>query len=298
MYLILGATGHVGSAVAENLLRANLDVTVISRSRDKAALLSSIGAHSAIVDVHDVAGLRSAFSKAKRLFLLNPPADPGGNTIQAERESLHAILAALERSGIEKIVAESTYGAQPGAGAGDLNVLFEMEQGLRKLGIPFTVLRAAYYMSNWDASLQTALEEGKVYSFYPPQFMLPMAAPADLGRVAAKLLQQAPGQHGTHYVEGPERYSPADVASAFARALGRSVSAVEIPRGRWIPEMTGRMGFSQAAAESMAKMTALTIVQQDQFPTAPERGVITLDEYVADLVRRNDEVPKMSGTAG
>lgn len=258
MYIILGATGHVGSAVAEHLLKTNADVTVVTRSREKAASWIAMGAHAAVVDVYDVEALRTVLRNGKRLFLLNPPADPSGDTVQAERDSLRAIVSALEGSGIEKVVAESTYGAQPGSGAGDLNVLFEMEQQLRGMPVSVTLLRAAYYMSNWDMSLQSAASEGKVYSFYPPQFMLPMVAPADLGRVAAKLLQQAVGQEGTHYVEGPDRYAPSDVASAFAKALGRSVSAVEIPREAWIPGMM-ETGFSQAAAASMAKMTELTL---------------------------------------
>jgi uncharacterized protein YbjT (DUF2867 family) len=62
----------------------------------------------------------------------------------------------LDGSGLEKIVAQSTYGAQPGEGKGDLNVLYDLEQALAAQPISVSVIRAAYYMSNWDAALKTA----------------------------------------------------------------------------------------------------------------------------------------------
>jgi hypothetical protein len=58
---------------------------------------------------------------------------------------------ALEGSGLEKVVAESTGGAQPRDRIGDLNVLWELEEGLSRQTIPAAINRAAYYMTNWDA---------------------------------------------------------------------------------------------------------------------------------------------------
>jgi uncharacterized protein YbjT (DUF2867 family) len=284
MYIILGATGHVGSAVAQALLNQGESVTVITHDAKKTEEWQRQGANVAVADVHDTEGLRQIFCQGKRLFLLNPPAAPSTDTDQEERKSLASILAALQDSGIEKIVAESTYGAQSGDRIGDLGVLYEMEQELAKLSIPTRIIRAAYYMSNWDASLQTAQQEGKVHTLYPSTFQLPMVAPEDIGQVAALLLTEPIEKTGLYYVEGPKAYSSADVAAAFAAALGKPVEAVETPSDQWIPTLTS-MGFSDKAAESIAAMTALTL-EHAAFPDAPVRGTTTLEEYITQLARK------------
>lgn len=288
MHIILGATGHVGSAAAQTLLDRGEPVTVVLHNPQKAPEWQQKGAQVAIADVHDVEALRQVFRKGQRLFLLNPPASPATDTATEERKTVAALMAAIEGSGLEKIVAESTYGAQPGEQVGDLGVLYEMEQALAAQSIPASIIRAAYYMSNWDAALQTARQSGQVHTFYPPDFQLPMVAPQDLGQVAARLLTEPPARTGLHYVEGPTRYSSADVAAAFADALHKPVAAVETPHTQW-PEALRALGFSATAAESFAAMTEIT--RAGQFPTLAtvEHGSTTLQQYIQELARNHPE---------
>ena len=88
-----------------------------------------------------------------------------------------------------------------------------------------------------------------------------------------------------HYVEGPARYSSADVASAFAAALHRPVAAVETPRAQW-PEALHKMGFSDKAAESFVGMTALTLGADFPPLSAVEHGPTTLQQYVQELLKQ------------
>jgi uncharacterized protein YbjT (DUF2867 family) len=285
MHIILGATGHVGSALAQALLAHNEPVTVVTRDAHKTQALQTKGARVAVVDVFDTPALHRVFMGGTRVFVLNPPAPPSTDTVAEERKSLRAILSALEGCTLEKIVAESTYGAQPGDGIGDLGVLHEMEQALGAGQVPFSAIRAAYYMSNWDASLKTAREEGKVHSMYPPDFKLPMVAPHDLGQFAAKLMLGSPAPSGPHYVEGPQRYSPGDVARAFSQALGRPVDVAVTPQAQWVPAFKA-LGFSDAAAKSYAEMTRITL--EDKYePEKPEPGAVSLGEYITALVKKS-----------
>lgn len=288
MYIILGATGHVGSVVAETLLANSELVTIITHTPQKAAEWEQKGATVALADVNNPDELRPVFRQSKRLFLLNPPAAPSTDTAQEERRSLAAILSALAESNIEKVVAQSTYGAQPGEQVGDLGVLYELEQELAKTRRSISIIRGAYYMSNWDMALASAQQEGSVYTFFPTEFKLPMVAPQDLGQVAARLLREPVEKTGLQYVEGPELYSSADVAAAFSSALGKPVKAVETPREQWIPALTA-LGFSPRAAESMAAMTAITVEKKYDLPDSPLRGTTTLDQYINTLVRTNSK---------
>lgn len=285
MHIILGATGHVGSALAQELLGRHEPVTVVTRDARRTEPLLKKGARVAVVNVFDTRALHAVIANGQRLFVLNPPAAPATDTSLQERKSLHAILAALEGAKLEKIVAESTYGAQPGDDIGDLGVLYEMEQALQALNVPVAVIRAAYYMSNWDASLKTACEAGTVHSFHPHDFKLPMVAPNDLGLAAARLMLGSPIPSGPHFVEGPERYSADDVAAAFSQALARPVKVVETPQAQW-PQAFKAMGFSDAAATSYAAMTRLTLEGRCELPEKPERGTTSLRSYIRSLVNK------------
>lgn len=282
-YVILGGTGHVGSAAAKALLAQGRSVTIITHSREKAPALQAQGAEVAVADVHDTGALRDALRGGRRGFLLNPPAAPSTDTDVEERRTVAAILEALDGSGLEKVVAESAYGAQPGERCGDLSVLYGLEQGLAAQPVPAAIIRAAYYMSNWDSSLQSARDEGVVRTMYPADFELPMVAPADLGQAAARLLAEPADKFGVHYVEGPERYSSADVATAFAEALGKPVRVETVPRDKWI-EAYQALGFSEPAARSYANMTGATLDDDSPPPEHPVRGEVTLQAYVRGVV--------------
>ena len=285
MHIVLGGTGHVGSAAAKRLIEMGEPVTVVSRDDSQRHHWEQRGAKLAVADVFDPAALRDVFRKGKRAFLLNPPADTSTDTDAHERHSVAAILEALDGSGLEQVVAESTMGAQPGERIGDLSVLYGFEQGLRSQPIPASVIRAAYYMSNWDASLPMVIKEGRLESMLPADLVIPMVAPEDLGRAAAWLLTGQRGESGIHYVEGPERYSTNDVAAAFSAAIGKPVAVEVIPRDRWEAKYR-ELGFSEAAAASYARMTAVSVDGGFERPTASERGTIRLQDYIEGLVRR------------
>lgn len=285
MHIILGGTGNVGSAVAEALLAASEPVTIVSHHPAKAEEWEAKGARVAIADILDVRALTDIFCTGSRAFLLNPPATPNTDTDAQERRTVEAILTAAEGSGLEKLVAESTYGAQPGDRCGDLNTLWELERGLAEQPIPYAVNRGAYYFSNWAANLEEVRADGVLRTMFDADFELPMAAPEDLGKHAAALMTD--DRTGIFFAEGPQRYTPQDVANAFAAALGRTVRVETTPREQWVPAFKA-IGFSSPAAESYARMTGAT-VDELELPDAPVRGEVRLEDYIAALVVRMPE---------
>lgn len=283
MHIILGGTGNIGAALAENLLSKGEKVTIISHDQKKEQEWKDKGAEVAMVDIFEVDKLSAVFHSGERLFLLNPPAAPSTDTVAKEKESLDAIFKALKGSGIKKVVAESTYGAQPGEGKGDLGVLYSMEQRLASLNIPASIIRGAYYMSNWVASLTSVQEAGRLYTLYPADFKLPMVSPKDIGHYAATLMLEPIEKTGLHFVEGPEKYSSEDVAEAFATALKKPVKVVSTPKDQWLKSLE-QNGFSAKAAKSMAIMTEITLEEQYEKPEKPIRGETTLKEYISSMV--------------
>jgi uncharacterized protein YbjT (DUF2867 family) len=102
--------------------------------------------------------------------------------------------------------------------------------------------------------------------------------------VAARLLREPADATELYAVEGPARYSAADVAAAFAGSLRRSVEVSVIPREGWEKAFRAQ-GFSPEAAHSYARMTAVSVDGGFEEPDDPERGTVSLASYIGDLVR-------------
>lgn len=285
MLIVLGATGHIGSAVAHALLDKKLPVTAVLHNDRSRTDWERRGARVAVVDVRDGGALREVLRTGTRAFLLNPPADVALDTDQEEQATAASIIYALDGSGLEKVVLASTFGAQPGEAIGDLSVLYAFEQAALSQRIPVTIQRGAYYFSNWDAQVEEA-RQGALTTMFPADLKIPMVAPEDLGRAAAeRLVEPFSGDTDVHLVEGPDRYSVRDVADAFSKALGQRVEVLSLPPDEWV-EAYRKLGFSESAAKSYAAMIEATI--DGEFPALEEteRGATTLQRYIEDLVSR------------
>lgn len=283
MFVIVGGTGQVGSETARFLMDEGQEVTIVTRSESHGEELKGAGAQIAVADIRDVESLRRVFRSGKRAFLLNPPAAPSTDTNKEERKNVAAIISALDGSGLEKIVAASTYGAFDGERCGDLTVLHAFEQALKKQSIPAAINRAGYYMSNWAGMTEPVREHGTLPSFFPADLSIPMVAPADLGKAAARRLMSDTDDVGIEHVEGPDRYTANDVAAAFAQKIGRKVEVQEVPR-ETLQDTFREFGFSDEAAASYACMTGRLIDGKTDTADGPSFGTTTLKSYISTIL--------------
>ncbi len=233
MYAITGITGKVGGVVAQSLLQAGQPVRAVVRDPAKGQAWASRGCEVALADMNDVPALTQAFMGAEAVFVLLPPhfdPSPGFTETHHLVASLRSVLLAARP---QRVVCISTVGAQ----AQQQNLLSQLgllEQGLGDLPLAVTFLRPAWFMENaaWDVA--PARESGVIPSFLQPlDRAIPMVATADVGRTAAELLQTSWTGHRVVELEGPQRYSPNDIAACLARLLRTGVRAEAVPRQTW-----------------------------------------------------------------
>jgi len=258
MYIVLGASGHIGAQVVRELKTTGHSVIALAHSAEKARDMSDGNLIEGVpIDVGDAEALREVFKRSKRAFLLNPPASPKSDTNAEELRTARSIAKAVDGSGLEKVVVASTYGAQEGNAIGDLSVLWEFERLVEATGVPTAVNRGAYYLTNLDQLLEPA-KQGVLPTPFPADLVLPMVSPIDLGAAAAARLKSSIDDVGIKSVEGPRRYTFADVASAFSELLRHDVSLELIPRDR-IESNYRQLGFSEPAARAFTRMTIATL---------------------------------------
>ena len=233
MYAITGITGNIGGGVAHHLLSAGRSVRAVMRNIDKGSVWAERGCEVVKADIADATPLASAFRGAEAAFVLVPPnfdPIPGFSEAQATAASLKA---ALEKAAPGRVVYLSTIGAQ----ARESNLLTQhtiIEQVLGELPMPITFLRPAWFMENFRWDVAAARESGSIMSFLQPlNKPVPMVATADIGREAAKLLQESWTGRRVVELEGPRRLTPDEVANIFAEVLGRPVSMDPVPRETW-----------------------------------------------------------------
>jgi len=233
MYAITGVTGKVGGAMAHTLLANHRSVRAVVRDADKGQAWAELGCELAIAQMEDVSALTAAFKGAEGVFILPPSEfDPAPGFPEA-LAVIDAVKAALEVAAPRKVVCLSTVGAQ----AKQTNLLTQrtlMEQALSELDMPLTFLRPGWFMENFRWDVPSAREGGVIASFLQPADKpVPMIATADVGRVAAELIQERWTGRRIVELEYERRISPNEVAATFAEILNRSVRVEEVPRGSW-----------------------------------------------------------------
>jgi uncharacterized protein YbjT (DUF2867 family) len=197
---------------------------------------------------------------------------------------IEAVSAALLKARPEKVVCLSTIGAQ----ADEINLLTQrtlMEQALREMPMPVTFLRPGWFMENATWDVASARDEGVIASYLQPlDKPVPMVATADVGRVAAELLQQTWRGVRVVELEGPRRVSPNDLALAFAHVLGAPVRAEVVDRQTWESLFRG-----QGMKHPLPRMRMLDGFNEGwiDFESNPDeivRGRVELETVLRELV--------------
>ena len=233
MYAIMGITGQIGGGVARTLLAARQPVRAVVRDASKGHSWADCGCEVALASIENVASLTAAFRGAEGVFVLVPPNfDPAPEFSEARATGV-ALRSALGAARPARVVYLSTIGAQ----ASQSNLLTQhtiIERAIGELPMPITFLRPAWFMENsrWDVT--PARGPGVIPSFLQPlDKPVPMVATADIGKVAAGLLQERWSGRRVVELEGPQRVAPNEIAATFAKLLGRPVRMEAVPRESW-----------------------------------------------------------------
>jgi (4-alkanoyl-5-oxo-2,5-dihydrofuran-3-yl)methyl phosphate reductase len=213
--LVTGGTGTVGRLVVGDLVgREGIAVRVFTRNP---AAETAEGAELRHGDLEDTASLELAMRGCDRVFLIS-----SGTRIAAQDAT---VIAAAERAGVQRVVKLSALGV--GHGADDPISRWHRagEAALRRSTLRWTMLRPTGFMSNaLDWSYSIAQTES-VYAPYPLGRTATID-PADIARVASRVLSEKTHDGMVYELTGPEALTPAEQVEILSDALGKTIHYV------------------------------------------------------------------------
>jgi uncharacterized protein YbjT (DUF2867 family) len=284
MYVILGASGHTGSIIADSLLLKGEKVRVVGRDAGRLQRFERKGAEAFTADLSDAAALTKAFSGAHAAYLMLPPA---ASREDQERQS-DAIAKAVKEAGLRYAVHLSSYGAHVPEGTGPIAGLHSSEQKLNAIrGLNVLHLRAAYFMENHLAAIGMIHGMGMLGGALLPDLKQPMIATRDVGDYAARRLLDLDfsGQQ-TRELLGERDLSMTEATAVIARGIGKpDLRYEQFPYDR-VQQVLTQMGLPPKTAavyiEMYKAINAGVIAAQE--PRSPENSTPTSFEgFVQDV---------------
>lgn len=226
MIIVTGATGQLGRAIVENLVRRVPPEQVGASCRDpeKASALVALGVRVRRGDFEEPASLAHAFEGATQLLLVSSNARArGGDALAQHRRAIEA----ARRAGVRRIVYTSHMAASASSAFPPMHDHAATEALLAASGLGWTALRHGFYATSGLMLLGDAKSTGVIEA--PADGKVAWTAHADLAEGAAAILA-GEGRHDgpTPPLTGGEALDLAGLAAAASQAWGRPVRRVPI----------------------------------------------------------------------
>ena len=256
MYTITGATGRVGGATAELLLKAGKKVRAVVRHPEKAAHLVELGAELAVGDLHDAEFLTAAFTGADAILTMIP-GDYGAADFGAHQDDIgNATITAIKNSGVKNVVNVSSCGGHTEEMTGVVAGLARQEVRLNALeGVNVLHLRPTYFMENTMGSIGMIKGMGIAGSAIAGDKPMAVIAFHDIAVVAfEKLTAFTTTGKAVVPLLGPKHYTMAEFTSILGAAIGKpELPYVQFPAEDTVSAMMG-MGMGESASRNMVEL--------------------------------------------
>ncbi|MEU6420501.1 NmrA/HSCARG family protein [Streptomyces spiralis] len=219
--LVLGGTGRQGGAVARELLRRGHTVHALVRdpAKTEARALREAGAVLVRGDMDDEASLTAAMDGVHGVFSVQTFRGPGG--VEAEERQGRAVADAAVRAGVRHFVYSSVGGADRDTRVPHFESKLRVEQYLRTLDLPTTVLRPVMFHDILLDIAPRPVQDGLVLAMWlDPETPVQLIATSDIGVFAADAFEDADAWLGRVVEIAGDALTGPQMAAAFEAVSG------------------------------------------------------------------------------
>ncbi|RYG42416.1 SDR family oxidoreductase [bacterium] len=213
--LLTGATGMIGSLLAEALVAKGVPFSAMVRSIEGAKPLGDMpGVTLVRGDFDDPASLTDALKDMERAFLLT-------NSSERTEQQQKGFVEAAAKAGVGHVVKLSQFATAPESPVRFLRYHAAVEAALRESGLAWTFLRPNLIFQAY-LPFASMVKQGYLQA---PIGDAPVSVvdARDIAAVAVAALTERGHEGQTYTLTGPMGVTHAEIAAAFGRAGGQEV---------------------------------------------------------------------------
>jgi uncharacterized protein YbjT (DUF2867 family) len=221
--LVLGATGQQGGAVARALTSMSRPVRIMVRDPDTPAakIFAASGVEIVPGDFGDTSSIRNALSGVGGVFSVQPNSGSPGSGITDEDEVRYGKLVAdlaVEANVSHFVYSSASIISRGPTGVANLDCKLEIEDYVRSLTIPTTIVRPATFMELF-ARTDFWPSRNEFSFFIDPDKRLELIASDDIGRVVAMIFDDRDRFAGKSINIAGDEMTGTEIASAFSSLM-------------------------------------------------------------------------------
>ena len=227
--LVTGATGKQGGHLVGELLARGHSIRALTRKPDSPAAkaLAKRGVTIVPGDFEDQKSLERAARGVDTVFAMSTPFE-SGETAET-REGINIVRAA-STVGVTHLVYASVAGADRATGIPHFDSKFEVEQEIRRSGVPFTIVAPVAFMENFLAGwLAAGIAKGSIAMALPATRRLQQIAVADIAQFTALVIDRRDSVLGKRIDIASDELTIAAAAAAISEAAGRHIEYTALP---------------------------------------------------------------------
>jgi NADH dehydrogenase len=223
MVLVAGASGTLGSAIANRLLSTGRSIRVLTRDAARVQPLVARGATVGIGDITDRGSIDRAMAGVTHVITTaNAFIVPARDAVErVDIRGNRNLIDAARAAGVRQFVFTSAWLPDAYLRIDYFAAKRRTEDYLRASGVPYTILRPSAFMETWAMVIgEPILTTGATRIFGSGKNRVNFVAVDDVATVAVQTLDHPDAIDAIVDIFGPENLSLLDVAAVFERIKG------------------------------------------------------------------------------
>ena len=227
--LVGGATGQQGGAVARLLLEKGHRVLALTRKPESeaASRLRQAGAEVAVGSFDDRSSLERAMRGVDAVYTMSTSFEAG---TEAETRQGISVADAASSVGVAHLVFSSVGSADQKTGVPHFESKFEVEQHIRGLGIPYTIVGPVYFFENvFNPFVLPGLRQGDLAVALPADQSLQQISVRNIASFAVTALENRDTLLGKRIDIASDELTGEQAARILSEVSGRNIEYVQTP---------------------------------------------------------------------
>jgi uncharacterized protein YbjT (DUF2867 family) len=225
---VTGSSGNQGGAVVTSLIKNGFKVKALTRKPDSVKGLHLLKQNAEVVkgDLNELDSFRNHLKGVDGIFSVQ--AFEKGIEMEIKQGIDLANLA--KENGVGHFLYSSVAGADLNTGIPHFESKLKIENHIKQIGLPFTIIRPAFLFENFLLPpVKSRIEKGTLSSPIKANRMQQLVGSVDIGEFSADIFLNKDKYLGKTITVGIEEMNMQQVASIFTEVLGREIKYQKLP---------------------------------------------------------------------